>query len=112
MRLCGIFLDAGSHKRLRVSCVPCGNWAYRLEFQFLCESLELVLNRCDVFGRLLLGIPSRSLKVAHYRFLLAVGCRVATAHTPYLSMKRKSLEHWRGPTSRERTREMGHPEYL
>src|SRR5260370_273115 len=40
---------------------------------------------------------------------LAVGCRVATAHTPYLSMKRKSLEHWKGPTSRKRTREVGHP---
>lgn len=65
MRVCGIFVGAGSHKRLPVVCVPCGNWAYRLEFKFLCKSVELALNRCDVFCRFLLGIPSRSLKVAH-----------------------------------------------
>ena len=72
MRLCGIFLDAGSHERLPVGCVPCGDWAYRMEFEFPCKSIELVLNRYDVFGRLLLGIPSRSLKVAHYRLSLFV----------------------------------------
>jgi hypothetical protein len=66
MRVCGIFLDAGSHKRLPVACVPRGDWAYRLEFKFPCKSVELAVNCCDVFGRLLLGIPSRSLKVAHY----------------------------------------------
>jgi hypothetical protein len=68
MRVCGIFLGAGSHKRLSVACVPRRNLDldYRLEFKFLYKSVELALNRCDVFGRLLLGIPSCSLKVARY----------------------------------------------
>jgi len=68
MRVRGIFLDAGSHKHLPVACVPRGNWSSRLEFKFLCKSVELALEHCDVFGRLLLGIPSRSLKVARYPF--------------------------------------------
>src|SRR5271165_2046243 len=66
MRVCGIFLAAGSRKRLSVAYVPRGNWAYRLEFKLLCKSVELALNRCDVFQRLLLGIPPLTFKVAHY----------------------------------------------
>jgi len=67
MRVCGIFLDAGSHKRLPIGCVPRGNWAYGLEFKVPCKSVELGLNRRDVLGWLPLGISSRSFKVAHYR---------------------------------------------
>jgi hypothetical protein len=68
--MCGISLGGGSYKRLPIGCVPLGNWVYRLEFRFLAKSLRLALYRCDVFGRLLLGIPSRWVKVAHYQFEL------------------------------------------
>jgi hypothetical protein len=37
-----------------------------MEFGFPYKSIELVLDRCDVLGRFLLGIPALSLKVAHY----------------------------------------------
>ena len=35
-----------------------------MELKFPCQSVELVLNCCDVFGRLLLAIPPLSFKVA------------------------------------------------
>jgi hypothetical protein len=64
MRMRSIFLDNGSHKPLPVSCVPRGNRAYRLGFKFSYKFKRLDLHGCDVFGRLLLGVPPRSLKVA------------------------------------------------
>jgi hypothetical protein len=41
--------------------------AARLEFRFLCESIELGFDLRDVLDRFLLGIRSCSFKVAHYR---------------------------------------------
>ena len=99
MRVCGIFLDAGSHKRLPVGYVPRGNWAYRLEFEFLRKSVGLVLNCCDVFDRLLLGIPSRSLKVTHYRGPDALTILVSIRHNDRSSRRTDEASRMSGLTS-------------
>jgi hypothetical protein len=90
MRVCGIVLDVGRHKRLLIGSPPRGNWASRLEFRFLRESIELGLDHRDVLDRFLLGIPSCSLKVARYR-------------TPFMFDKGAVLRHDGGhlsPSSR------------
>src|ERR1035437_3039868 len=71
MRVCGISRDAGSRKHLLVGCVLCGDGAYRMELEFLCSSVGLALNCCDVFWRLLLGILSLSFKVAYYQLMVS-----------------------------------------